>query len=84
MVIRTGEWEISAVSWRLLDNPGELACMTYMYFIKSSEHLAKKLIRDTKEKFLSTNTLGCRPNLKPNPPPSPPSWISHLKKKKKK
>ena len=29
MVTRTGEWEISAVSWRLLNNPGELACMTY-------------------------------------------------------
>ena len=33
---RTGEQEISAVSWRLPDNPGELACMTYMYFINVS------------------------------------------------
>ena len=54
---RTGEREISAVSWRLLDSPGELACMTYMYFIKLSEPLAKKLIGDTKEKFQSTNTF---------------------------
>ena len=29
MVTRTGEWEISAISWRLLNNPEELACMTY-------------------------------------------------------
>ena len=28
-----------------------------MYFIKLSEQLAKKLIGDTKEKFLSTNTF---------------------------
>ena len=57
---RTGEREISAVSWRLLDNPGELACMTliiHVLFIKLSEQLAKKLIGDTKEKFLSTNTF---------------------------
>ena len=35
------------------------ACLhTYMYFIvKVSEDLAKKLIGDTKEKFLSTNTI---------------------------
>ena len=55
----TGEREISAVSWRLLGNPGELARTTqYMYFIKLSEQLAKKLIGGhTKEKFLSTNTF---------------------------
>ena len=57
MVTRTGEREISAVSWTLPDNPGELACMTYTYFIKLSEHLAKKLMGDKKEKFLSTNTF---------------------------
>ena len=32
---RTGEWEISAISWRLLNNPGELACMTYTGIINS-------------------------------------------------
>ena len=32
----TGEQEISAVPWRLPDNLGELACMTYMYFINVS------------------------------------------------
>ena len=160
MVTRTGEWEISAISWRLLNNPGELACMTYtgkinrfpflgilgylknthknpkfgkvrqvptgqfptkslvgtclalpnlgftwvffntlkypisfccfflcyMYFIKLSEHLAKKLIGDTNKKFLFTNTLilGCRPNLKPNPPPTTPFLDPSFKKEKRK
>ena len=64
---RTGEREMSAVSWRLPDNPGELACMTDMYFIKLSEHLAKKLIGDPKERFYPQIHLGCRPNLKSNP-----------------
>ena len=58
MVTRTGEQEISAVSWRLLDNLGELACMTYMYFIKLSEHLAKKLIEGVDQTW------------NPTPPPS--------------
>ena len=53
---RVGD-QCRAVSWTLPDNPGELACMTYTHFIKLSEHLAKKLIGDKKEKFLSTNTF---------------------------
>ena len=31
MVTHTGEWEIDAISGRLPDNPGELACML-LYF----------------------------------------------------
>ena len=32
MVTRTGEWEIGAVSGRLTDNPGELACIRIIFW----------------------------------------------------
>ena len=54
LVIRTGDWEILSVSGRLLDYPGELACMNWslldshknMYFLFQQGDFAGTVLAD--------------------------------------